>query len=235
MKKNTSIAVLTYPIKHRKTFDVLSLLKTNGYDNVMVCATPFHYTKKKYPIYQHRPEMNYDIPDLSDMCSNLGFDFKMGSIDSFEIEEDRIVLIGGAGILEESFIKDHKVINSHPGYIPEVRGLDSLKWAIVENKPIGVTTHLIGDYVDAGLVIERRVIDVYSTDTFHALAQRVYENEVSMLVEAIEKIGKTEPEMIKPADSGLHKRMPKEIEQGLLDAFEIYKKKHAIIMEERRQ
>ena len=56
-----------------------------------------------------------------------------------------------------------------------------------------------------------------------------------MLVEAIEKIGKTEPEMIKPADSGLHKRMPKEIEQGLLDAFEIYKKKHAIIMEERRQ
>lgn len=179
--------------------------------------------------------MNYDIPDLSDMCSNLGFDFKMGSIDSFEIEEDRIVLIGGAGILEESFIKDHKVINSHPGYIPEVRGLDSLKWAIVENKPIGVTTHLIGDYVDAGLVIERRVIDVYLTDTFHALAQRVYENEVSMLVEAIEKIGKTEPEMIKPADSELHKRMPKEIEQGLLDAFEIYKKKHAIIMEERRQ
>ena len=46
MKKNTSIAVLTYPIKHRKTFDVLSLLKTNGYDNVMVCAIPFHYTKR---------------------------------------------------------------------------------------------------------------------------------------------------------------------------------------------
>ena len=159
----------------------------------------------------------------------------MGSIDSFEIEEDRVVLIGGAGILEESFIKDDKVINSHPGYIPEVRGLDSLKWAIVENKPIGVTTHLIGDYVDAGLVIERRVIDVYSTDTFHALAQRVYENEASMLVEGIEKIGKTELEMIKPGDSELHKRMPKEIEQGLLDAFEIYKKKHAIIMEERRQ
>ena len=235
MKKNTSIAVLTYPIKHRKTFDVLSLLKTNGYDDVMVCAIPFHYKKKKYPIYQHRPEMNYDIPDLPEMCSNLGYDFKMGSIDSFEIEKDRVVLIGGAGILEETFIKEHKVINAHPGYIPEVRGLDSLKWAIVENKPIGVTTHLIGDYVDAGLVIERRVIDVYSTDTFHALAQRVYENEASMLVEGIEKIGKTELEMIKPGDSELHKRMPKEIEQGLLDAFEIYKRKHAIIMEERRQ
>ena len=53
----------------------------------MVCAILFHYTKKKYPIYQHRPEKNYAIPELSDMCSNLGFDVKMGSIDLFEIEE----------------------------------------------------------------------------------------------------------------------------------------------------
>ena len=38
-------------------------------------------------------------------------------------------------------------------------------------------------------------------------------------------------EMIVPDDSDIHKRMPKEIEHGLLNSFEIYKKKHEIIME----
>lgn len=40
-------------------------------------------------------------------------------------------------------IQKYRIINAHPGYIPVVRGLDSLKWAIVEGLPIGVTTHLL--------------------------------------------------------------------------------------------
>ena len=235
MKNDKKIAVLTYPVKHRKTFDLLGLLKANGYKDVMVCAIPFHYTKKKYPLYQHRPEMNFSIPALDEMCTNFGYEYKNGTLDSFGIEKERVVLIAGAGIIPEEFIKSHVVINAHPGYIPECRGLDSLKWAIVENKPIGVTTHLIGDYVDAGDVIERRTIDVYTSDTFHALAQRVYENEVSMLVEAIEKINDGSLTTILPGDSALHKRMPKEIEESLLPKFEEYKEKHAVIKEERRQ
>lgn len=38
-----------------------------------------------------------------------------------------------------------------------------------------------------GLIIERKPIKINLLDTFHSLAQRVYENEISMLVEAIEK------------------------------------------------
>ena len=66
---------------------------------------------------------------------------------------------------------------------------------------------------------------------FYALAKSVYENEALTMGEGIGKIGKNEMEMIGPGDSEIHKRMPKEIEQGLLDSFEIYKKKHEIIME----
>lgn len=232
MKK---VAVMTYPVKHRKTYDVLSLLKANGYDDVLVCAIPFHYEKKKFPRYQHRPEMNYSIPDLNIVCDNLGYKYVTGNIETFDIEDDRIVLVGGAGILQDSFIKNHTVINAHPGYIPDCRGLDSFKWAIVENKPIGVTSHIIGDYVDAGQVIERRKIEVYISDTFHSLAQRVYENEVSMLVEAVKKYNPESLVMMEPGDSELHKRMPADIEEHLLDSFEAYKQKHAVIMEERRQ
>lgn len=223
MKK---IAVLTYPVKHRKTFDVISLLKANGYMDVIVYAIPFHYQKKTFPMIQHRPEMNYEIPDIEKLCYNFGYKYEMGKLETFNIEKDRIVLIAGAGILPDKFVKSHIIINAHPGYIPNCRGLDAFKWAIVNDEPIGVTTHLIGEYIDAGQVIERRKINVYLSDTFHALAQRVYENEVSMLVEAINKCDKNSLEMIYPDNFEIHKRMPEDIEKGIIDKFEQYKKDH---------
>ncbi|MCI9336273.1 MAG: GNAT family N-acetyltransferase [Lachnospiraceae bacterium] len=228
-KLQKKIAVLTYPVKHRKTFDVLSLLKANGYTDVMVCAIPFHYQKKKFPIYQHRPEMNYSIPDIEIFCKNLNYQYKIGQLESFKIETNRLVLVAGAGILANEFVKEHTIINAHPGYIPDCRGLDAFKWAIIENKPIGVSTHLVGEYIDAGFVLERRKIDVYLSDTFHSLAQRVYENEVSMLVEAIEKYDMDLMQMIEPGNSEVHKRMPENIERILIRKFEDYKKIHAKI------
>lgn len=224
MKK---IAVLTYPVKHRKTYDVLSLLKANGYTDVKIFAIPFHYQKKKLPLIQHRPEMNFQIPDIEEMCLNLGYQYEVGKLDSFNIEPERIVLVAGTGILPNEFINIHTVINSHPGYIPNCRGLDAFKWAIVEKQPIGVTTHLIGKYVDAGKVIERRKINVYQTDTFHAVAERVYENEVSMLIEAIEKCDITNLDTIYPENYEVHKRMPENLEKNLFELFEQYKEIYA--------
>lgn len=52
MKK---IAVLTYPVKHRKTYDVLCLLKANGYTDENVYAIPFRYHKTLIPLIRHRP------------------------------------------------------------------------------------------------------------------------------------------------------------------------------------
>lgn len=221
------IAVLTYPVKHRKTYDVLSLLKANGYTDVKVCAVPFHYQKKKFPFIQHRPEMHFRVPDIKEICFNLGYQYNFGELESFNIEQERIVLVAGAGILPDEFVCTHTVINAHPGYLPNCRGLDAFKWAIAENQPIGVTTHLIGKYVDAGKIIERRIIDVYKMDTFHAVAERIYENEVSMLVEAISKCNITQLDTIYPENFEIHKRMPECIEKNLLEMFEQYKHLHA--------
>lgn len=220
MKK---IGVLTYPVKHRKTYDVLSLLKANGYTDVKIYAVPFHYQKKKLPLIQHRPEMNFQIPNIEELCFNLGYQYELGTLESFYIENERIILIAGAGILPDEFIRSHIVINAHPGYIPNCRGLDAFKWAIAEKQPIGVTTHLIGEYVDAGKVIERRIIDVYKMDTFHAVAERVYENEISMLVEAIMKCDDAELNTIYPENFEVHRRMPENIEKNLLEMFDQYK------------
>lgn len=224
MKK---IAVLTYPIKHRKTYDVLSLLKANGYTDVKVFAIPFQYKKKKQPLIRHRLEMNFHVPDIDKLCFNLGYLYERGDLENFHIEKDRIILITGAGILPKEFVNSYTNINSHPGYIPNCRGLDAFKWAIAENQPIGVTTHLLGEDIDAGKIIERRIIDIYQTDTFHAVAERIYENEVSRVIEAIEKCHDSDLEIISPGTYELHKRMSEKIGKDLLKMFEQYKRIHA--------
>ena len=220
MKK---IAVLTYNQPHRKTYDTICLLKAKGYENVVVYAQEMTYTKKKYPLIKHRPELNMNIPVPKEMCRNFGYDYQEIMFADIQEPNDTLFLLCGAGLLPDSFLSKYKIVNSHSGYIPYARGLDSYKWSIYNDLPIGVSTHLLGKYVDAGEIIERREIKVEQWDTFHSVAQRVYENEIDMLVHAIELIDEPH-EFIVPEKEEFFKRMPEEKEKELFKKFEERKK-----------
>lgn len=221
--KDYECIVLTYNVPHRKTFDTLCLLKANGYKNVLAWAVDFHYKKTFCPIYEHRPPVVVDIFPC-DLCANLGYDFiyAKNRYDDFDYDVNIPVLICGAGILPEEMVKRYKIINAHPGYIPMARGLDAFKWSIVDEIPIGVTTHLLGDEIDAGEIIDRRIVDIFENDTFHSVAQRVYENEIVCLVDALGKLD-DEHQIIHGGDYPIRKRMQRDIESSLMDAFEKYK------------
>ncbi len=216
------IGVLTYNVPHQKTYDVLSLLKAKGYKDVIIYGRDLYYQKKYAPLLEHRPELTQAIPpDI--LCRNLEYSFvrcesekQYGEI---MLPHGSVVLYCGAGILPAEIIEKYRIVNAHPGYIPIVRGLDSLKWAILEGKPIGVSTHLIGEEVDAGYLIERKTVKIKENDTFHALAYRIYWTEINMLIEAIEKVDNV-CEYVEPGVHVLHKRMPHELEKTLLAKFE---------------
>ena len=53
-----------------------------------------------------------------------------------------------------------KIINSHPGYLPNLKGIDAIKWAIYGHQPIGVSTHYISEKADEGELIERVIVPV---------------------------------------------------------------------------
>lgn len=217
------IGVLTYDIPHRKTHDTLCLLKAKGYNEVTVFGKELHYKKKFKPIYSHRPENIYSLhPKL--LCDNLGYKYTLTEVSENDLDYGSIILVCGAGIIDDELINNYKVINSHPGYIPNCRGLDAYKWAIYENEPIGVSTHVIGEYIDAGEIIERVKIPIFKADTFHSVAQRLYEFEIKMLVDAVEKIN-DQLQYIKPDGYVVHKRMPSEIEVDIINLFNIYKHK----------
>lgn len=224
--KQYECIAFTYDVPHRKTYDTLSLLKAKGYKNVLVYAVSMHYKKKFKPIYEHRPQVVYEIyPD--ELAKNLGYQFCKGNgYEEFDGLKGNIILVCGAGIIPNNIVEGNMIINAHPGYIPYARGLDALKWAIVEDEPIGVTTHLLGNEIDAGEIISRIKIPIYDNDTFHSVAQRVYENEINMLVDALLHIS-DKHKYINAGDTVLHKRMPPEVEKELLLKFEEYKHMHA--------
>ncbi len=222
------INVLTYTVdRYRKTYDVLCLLKAYGYESVHIYAKDFSYTKTFVPLYEHRPPLPLVGKSSMQIAANFHYPYHIiNEYDDIQLPDESVFLVCGAGILPDSFINRYIVINAHPGYIPIVRGLDSLKWAVCQYQPIGVTSHRISSgQVDAGEVIDRRKVELKPNDSFHMVAYRQYEMEVCMLVEALDKI-RDEHEWILADGYPLHRRMPKSQEQDLLEKFEEYKRRY---------
>tara|TARA_Y100001970_G_C14225347_1_gene855294 strand:+ start:777 stop:1445 length:669 start_codon:yes stop_codon:yes gene_type:complete len=219
------IYVLTYNAPHKKTQDLLFRLKMKGYDNVSVFATPWQKRKNFRPLIPHRQFDTLDITPL-DLCKKIGYKFKQIALEELCGLDNHWILIGGAGILPKSIVEKGKVINSHPGYLPFVRGLDALKWAIYNDKPIGVTTHIISEDCDAGKLIRRELVELFEWDTFHSLAIRQYEKEVNMLVSSIEDIKDSDLDELSNNISEPTRRMPHRIEVDLLKKFNTMIKKN---------
>ena len=223
MNQDILLGVLTYQVPHRKTYDVCCRLKATGYRNVKIFALPMHYIKKKQPLIQHRPTAE-NVVATETLAQNLSYQYIcVDSVQSIKEPSDTVFLICGAGILPQDFVGSYRIINAHPGYIPHVRGLDALKWAVYEKQPIGVTTHLLGEEVDAGIILQRKLVPIRENDTFHTVAQRQYELETAMLVDAISLLG-DKHEVVEGGNYPIHKRMPLEKESILFEKFQDYRK-----------
>lgn len=226
--KQQEIVVISYNTPHRKTQDVLFQLKAKGYQNVTVLALPFVQRENPFkPIYAHRPSTAVDVmPEL--LCERLLYRFKTVNADEIHLYLTQhsydFVLIAGAGLLPDELVENHKLINAHPGWLPKVRGLDSLKWAIRNKQPLGVSCHFVDSEADAGFLIEQREVPVFENDTFHSVAYRQYEIEIDMLVNSIEVIpSRTEFPSLSTTEFEATRRMPKAIEKNLMKEFEAYK------------
>jgi phosphoribosylglycinamide formyltransferase-1 len=217
------LAVLTYDAPHRKTQDLLRRLKELGHTPVEVVATPWKERKRHLPLVAHRPSDPEPVGP-EEFARRLGFGFRrseLGGLASVLRQfGPELVLIGGAGILPAEIVESLTVINSHPGWLPDVRGLDALKWAILEELPIGVTVHVAAPEADAGHLIRQAVVPIRACDTFETLAARQYEMEIRMLADAVVEFRKSP--ILTPLDSTkspVRKRMPREKEEQMLQKF----------------
>lgn len=173
--------LLTYDKPHRKTQDLAFRLFMAEVRFTLV-VIPWEERANHKPIYQTKlPPIPYIGP--KDLCKNFEDECVIE-----EVPDGSVVVIGGAGILSDEFTRVNTVINAHCGWLPKVRGLDSLKWAIYYGERIGCSTHIIDETVDQGLLIDRQEVKLDPTDSLFSIAVKQYELELNMLVESVAKL-----------------------------------------------
>jgi phosphoribosylglycinamide formyltransferase-1 len=205
------IGIITYDYPHKKTQDLICRLKLLGYENIDLIVLPWVKKIPFYPIYKHRPDDAVDIT-TEQLCERFHLIYYRCAYDELDtyfsnilFEKHDKILIGGAGILPKELIK-YNIINAHPGHLPDIRGLDALKWSILTGNPISVTTHFIGEKPDTGILIDRKFVPLCFTDTFDSVARRQYDLEIEMLADAITAIPDGEA-LEEKIESPVNKRM----------------------------
>jgi phosphoribosylglycinamide formyltransferase-1 len=136
-------------------------------------------------------------------------------------------VILGARILKQPTIDAvrYGIINLHPGQLPENRGLDNIKWAILEGLPQVATAHYIDAAIDRGRFLCERRVSVFRDDTLLDLHFRVQDAERDVMIRALQIVEKEPlPERYLPLGTGsYHRAVPAAIERILPRAFDVYK------------
>lgn len=227
------VVVFAYNFPHRKTQDFLFHLFASGIEVNHVFAADA--VKLDIPPSEVRTKIRHRTPlNPSDVAKAIGTEYHQvshkGSQINVLIEEIKpeIGIIAGARILEADVINgfSNGIINFHPGLIPEARGLDALLWSIRNDIPLGVTSHLIDERVDAGRILERRVIDLHEDDTIFDLSERLYETQLEMLIGAIDNAQKSMTEEVNFKAGTYNRKMNGEMERETITMLPEYLKRN---------
>jgi len=108
-----------------------------------------------------------------------------------------VIVLAQTGIIRNNIIKKAKkgVLNAHPGILPDYRGIDCLKWAILNNdlSKIGCTVHWVDQGVDTGNIISTHQYKIKLNLSFDELEWDLYLQCINELVKAVSMLENGEP------------------------------------------
>lgn len=218
------LAVFAYNFPHKKTQDIITRMTLDGLKPDLVLATDPVALNFPGPTVRVKPRYTNLLPP-NDICKYFNIEYCVINhnspecIDILKSHNITIGVIAGARILGCEVITavSKGIINLHPGLLPDGRGLDALQWAILEGRPIGVTSHVIDEKVDKGFILWRQAIEEYPDDTLIDLSLRLDETQVNMVSESVRILNRTSLSQLERVENGkLHKKMPPEQEKLLV-------------------
>ena len=220
-----NIGILTYDKPHKRTQDIVASLSLLKFKNITIIRNKYreYKNKKINTLHHHRP---YQFVGLTAEEISKKYNYELKEIEDLNCYENlEYVLICGSNLLEKKYIKKKFIINSHSGLIPETRGLDSIKWAIYNNKPAGNTLHFIDEKIDQGEIISQIETPVYASDDLQTFFERHYQMELEMLINFRSNLLNKNNFLLTSTKPTM--RMSFEKEKDLINKFEIYKKTFA--------
>lgn len=183
------IGLIVADVAHLKTAQVARGLHGSGKRDIGIYTVPFVHRKPRSPLFEHRP-YQFDAPHPREVAVELeGVDYvPLAAMDNLPTEGVDVFLMTGGILVPNSRLETATVrfLNVHAGLIPEVRGLDAFKWAILEQMQVGITLHEIDARIDMGKIIARSATPVFESDTLHDFALRHYLAEIDLLVKSVD-------------------------------------------------
>jgi phosphoribosylglycinamide formyltransferase-1 len=232
--RKLKIGIFAYNWPHLKTQNGIINLCVNGFVPDMV----FRADPVKLNFYKSKirvsPKDLY-LHETSELCDFFNIRSEVVGHNSRECEfiiknlDLDIGIILGARILKSNIINAFNIgiVNMHPGLLPENRGLDNLKWAVIKGMRQGVTTHLIDSKIDKGSLISRQEIKVYKDDSFLDIHLRLQAKEQEMMIDAVKILSSFPPIedfSTFEEEGNYHKSVPPDLEKDLMDCFKSYLK-----------
>jgi phosphoribosylglycinamide formyltransferase-1 len=220
--------VFAYGFPHKKTQDVILRLTTLGVPPLAVLAAPWERLRIPLPAVRVKPR-HADLIHPADLCRTLAIEYHLVDHRSdtclllLDQLRPELGVIAGARVLSGAVLDyfRHGIVNLHPGLLPHVRGLDALQWSLYHEVPLGVTAHVVDTRVDAGWIIERRLIDVHEDDTLVDLGLRLYETQLAMLGPALTTAATTDRYTMEPVADGAYRGpFPAHLASVLLERVE---------------
>ena len=104
-----------------------------------------------------------------------------------------IVLAGFMRIIKRPFIEafEGRMINLHPSLLPSFPGISGIQQAYEYGVKItGCTTHWVTPELDAGPIIDQRVVPIEDSDTLEVLTKKVHIAEHALLPDVITRLSK---------------------------------------------
>ena len=188
-----------YDFPHKKTQDFIFRLIVEGYKIGYCIAAPWKKLNiRNSSVRIDQKHVSLIHPRL--ICQKFKIKYLSADHNSTKtadfIKNNPIdlAIIAGARILSPKTIDacGGKVLNIHPGLLPDVRGLDTILWSIYYKKPLGISAHLITPKIDSGFLIYKEKLKLYKDDTFFDVTLRLLEQQTDALIKAIKILEKKE-------------------------------------------
>jgi methionyl-tRNA formyltransferase len=183
------LVAFVYDFPHKKSYEGLLKLAITGNLPDLVVGAPFrNLGVASLPLQRIEPlGLKFEHPES--VSRELGVPYISSAHNSTELKEiladmkPDIGVILGARILEKGIIDlfNIGILNMHPGCLPANRGLNNLKWAIIDDLPQGISTHFIDSRIDLGRLIEISIVPVFSDDHYLDIFLRIQNLELESL------------------------------------------------------
>ena len=224
-----NILLFVYNFKHKKSIDFIYKLKENDINiSAIIAADYIKINRPKKIIKNSSFSQCEEHPfDLANRFNIPYFVLNHNSNTIVDIIREHSIdlgVIAGARILDHKIIKlfNRGIINFHPAILPECRGLDSLLWSIYNNYPLGVTSHLINQKIDAGKLVMKSKIKILSSDNLCTIHKKIYNLQLDLIIPSLNKLSLNRDLQILADHGSYNTYMSEDLQKEVVEKVDSY-------------